>query len=323
MSKVKVKKIIAIVGPTASGKTKLGVNLAYYFNGEIISADSRQVYRGMDIGTGKDLKDFHLAVPDSNNLQEKYIDIPYHLIDVVLPEEKFSLANFCQMAQEAIKEIFQKNKIPIVVGGTGLYMQALVDEYNLTNSTPDYRKRAILENLSLLDVQNEIQKINSDFFQQLNKSEQSNKRRLIRYLEQLQNGKNPFGLKGGNNNYEYLVIGIAQSREVLSKRIYKRLISRLEGEGMIDEVKRLHEKDGVSWERLDDFGLEYRYISLYLQKKINYKEMVEKLNIAIRQFAKRQMSWLRRWEKQGRKIYWVNDESEAKKVVADFLKKIK
>jgi len=302
-------KIIVVLGTTASGKTKLGVDLARKFNGEIISADSRQVYRGMDVGTGKDL--------------DEYKNIPYHLIDVVNPNTKFSLAKYQKLAFGAIDDILKRGKTPIIVGGTGLYLQAVVDNYNLSGARPDKELREKLEEKSAGELFLELKKINSKFAERLNESEKKNKRRLIRYIEIMQNrGKegiaNPIGFSIPKN-YDFLLLGLTWPKEVLKERIYKRLMERLEKENMVGEVKKLH-KDGVSWKRLESFGLEYKYISLYLQGKLDYEEMAEKLNIAIRQFTKKQMTWFRRWEKQRKKIYWVKDEKEAEKLVRKFLK---
>lgn len=154
----------------------------------------------------------------------------------------------------------------------------------------------------------------------LNESDKKNKRRLIRYIEVAQAPKNPAKRDQRTPSYDFLIIGIKKDKEETRKRIYKRLIERLEKEDMIGEVKKLH-KSGASWKRLESFGLEYKFISLYLRGKLSYNEMVEKLNIAIGQFAKRQMSWFRRWERQGAKIYWIKNTREGKKLIKIFLKK--
>jgi len=303
-------KIIVILGPTASGKTGLAVKLAREFNGEIISADSRQVYKGMDIGTGKDL--------------DEYGDVPYHLIDVVKPNTKFNLAKYQKLAFISIEDILNRGKLPIIAGGTGLYSQAVVDGYNLSKAKPDKKLREKLEKLDVEKLFEKLEKINSKFANKLHESDKKNKRRLIRYVEVVDSRLrgNDAGEKCENPDYEFLLIGLTWTRKVLLERIYKRLIERLEKEGMIDEIKNLH-KQGVSWKRFESFGLEYKYISLYLRKKLTYNEMVEKTNIAIRQFAKKQMNWYRRWEKQGAKIYWVKKTAGNKNfcfLVKKFLK---
>lgn len=307
----KKNKILVILGPTSGGKTGLAVKLAYKYNGEIVSADSRQVYKGMDIGTGKDLDEYEFEV------RGKKVKIPYHLIDVVKPNTKYSLASFQKQAFKAIDDILSRGKLPIIAGGTGLYLQAVVDNYNLSSAKPDKKLREKLEKMSSDKLFIEIEKINKKFAEKLNDSEKKNKRRLIRYFEILKKGKaGENKLKG---KYEYLLIGLTWPRKELCDRIYKRLTNRIERESMIEEVKRLH-KEGVSWKRLESFGLEYKFVSRHLRGKLKYDEMVEKLNIAIRQFAKRQMTWYKRWEKQGKKIYWTRDRKKINKLISDFLK---
>jgi len=336
-------KIIVILGPTSSGKTGLGVKLAYKFNGEIVSADSRQVYRGMDVGTGKDLKDYRLKIPNSkfqitnksqiSNLKSqryKTVNIPYHLIDVVSPKTRFSLAKYQKLAYKAIDNILARGKLPIIVGGTGLYLQAVVDGYQLSKAKPDKKLRERLEKLDASELFKELQELNAGFANRLQDSDRKNKRRLIRYIEICKDTecpsllrRNSYGGRVGHSvsgvDYDFLLIGLTWPREELQQRIYERLIERLGKEDMVGEVERLH-KQGVSWKRLESFGLEYKYVSLYLQKKLAYDEIVGKLNIAIRQFAKRQMAWFRRWDRQGAKIYWAKSRGEAEKLVRKFIK---
>ena len=324
MLKVKKQKIIVILGPTASGKTKLAVKLARKFNGEIVSADSRQVYKGMDVGTGKDLKEFSIFnFQFSNkskikNLKSKIFKIPYHLIDVISPKTEFSLAKYQRLVYKAIDDILKRGKLPILVGGSGLYLQAVVDGYVLPASKPNRELRKRLEKMNIEKLFKMLNKLDYRKADGLNESDRKNKRRLVRYIEIAKSPKNSAKLdqQTPRQNYKFLLIGLKVEKNKLQKRIYKRLLERLEKENMIGEVKRLR-KEGLSWKRLESFGLEYKFISLYLQGKLDYKEMVEKLNIAIEQFAKRQMSWLRRWERQGRKIYWVKNE-EAAKLVNNF-----
>lgn len=304
-----MNKVIVILGPTASGKTKLGVDLANKFDGEIISADSRQVFRGMDIGTGKDL--------------QEYGQTPYHLIDVVDPNEEFDLMKYKQLANEAIVDICNRKKIPFVVGGTGFYIQSLVEDTELSSVKPNKEFREEMEKLTTTELFEKLLELKPEFAEKLNNSERNNKRRLIRYVEIAKENAVDLlveekTINKNASNSEYLILGITWPREVIQERIYKRLIVRLENENMIEEVKKLHD-DGVPWKRLESFGLEYKYIAKYLKEEMTYDEMVEKLNIAIRQFAKKQMSWFRRWEKQGVKINWVPGEREAVDLVKKFL----
>ena len=285
-------KIIAIIGPTASGKTKLAVELAKKFNGEIVSADSRQIYRGMDIGTGKDL--------------QEYNDIPYHLIDIASPKRPIALAKYQQLAYRAINSILKRKKTPIICGGSGLYLSAIIDGLVLPETKPDKQLRQKLNQKTADELFLILESLNSKEARSLNQSDRANPRRLIRRIEMTQSGVN-----NTENNmqfraaprYETRLIGITTDREILKKRIEKRLYSRFK-KGMIEEVEKLRQ-NGVSDKRLIDFGLEYKYITLYLQGKLNEERMKEELLRAIFQFAKRQMTWIRRWEKQGKQIEWV------------------
>lgn len=301
----KLPKIIAVIGPTASGKTRLGVALAREFNGEIISADSRQVYRGMDLGTGKDL--------------EEYGDIPYHLIDVADPNDQFDLKAYQDMAYKAINGVLERDKLPIVVGGSGLYLQAIIDGYVLSSVSSAIKSE---EDYSLEAIRAEL---GETFVSRLNPSEQKNKRRLLRYLEiKKQSDDAQEQLHGTSEpRYETLVIGLDVSIETIREHIKKRLESRFE-QGMIEEVERLHD-EGVSWERLKAFGLEYKFIARYLQQNIYddeaLEDMKEKLNFASGQFAKRQMTWFKRWAKQGRGIVWIKPSAikDAETAVKEFI----
>ncbi|MFH1233911.1 MAG: tRNA (adenosine(37)-N6)-dimethylallyltransferase MiaA [Patescibacteria group bacterium] len=314
----KNNKIIVILGPTASGKTKLAVQLALKFNGEIVSADSRQVYRGMDIGTGKDLRDYKLKVKS-----QKLKIIKYHLINVISPKQNFNLAKYQKLAFKAIDDILKRGKLPILVGGSGLYMQAVVDNFQLSYGKPDLILRKKLEKLTINQLFAKIKKLSLKMVTKINNSDKKNKCRLIRYAEILLSDKAqpplpPLSGWGNKEKYKALIIGLTCSRQELKKRIYKRIINRLEKEKMINEVKRLH-KQGLSWKKMEAFGLEYKFISLYLQNKLTYEEMVEKLNIASSQFANRQMSWFRRWERQGAEINWVKDGKKVEKLIKMFL----
>jgi len=302
-------KIVVILGPTASGKTGIGVKLAYELNGEIVSADSRQVYRGMDIGTGKDLCEYSFKV------EGREVDIPYHLIDIADPNEFYDLARFQKDAYEAIDDILSRGKLPIVVGGSGLYLQSVVDGYVMSDTSSDEELRESLEEKTKEELFSELEGINSKFANSLNNSDKNNKRRLIRYLEINKLGSQP---KKSEPRYDCLLLGLAWPREVIRERIYKRLIDRFEKEDMVGEVERLNDS-GVSWQRLFKFGLEYKFIAKYLNEEMTYDEMVEKLDIAIGKFAKRQMSWFRRWEEQGAVIDWIKGLDEAKNKVEKFL----
>ncbi len=300
--KIKNNTVLVILGPTASGKTSLAVSLALKYQGEIISADSRQVYKGMDIGTGKDLKEYKVGSKK----------IPYHLIDVVSPKTSFNLAKYQKKAISSISDILKRKKLPILVGGSGLYLQAVVDNYKLSESKPNIERRNKLELLSVSELYSYITKLKANFAKNLNNSDKNNKRRLIRYIEIIEDGETVS--KKDKDLYNFLIIGLKPEKELLKEKIIKRLKERLEKENMLEEVKRL-KREGVSWKRLKSFGLEYKYVSQYLLKEISYEEMEEKLASAICQFAKRQNSWFKRWQKQGRKIHWIKDIKEAEKLI--------
>jgi len=299
-------KVLVILGTTSAGKTSLAVKLAAVFGGEIISADSRQVYKGMDIGTGKDLAEYKV----------KGKKIKYHLIDVVSPKQKFDLAKYQKLADQAIQDILKRKKLPIIVGGSGLYLQAIVDNYKLSSVKPDLKKRAALEKLSAEELYKKLEKIKPEFTARLNNSDRNNKRRLIRYLEIIENPGVATKTQE-ESPYEFLVIGLNAPDDILKERIIKRLGDRLE-EGLVEELKRLN-RGGVSWEKLISFGLEYKFVSQYIQDKFEYNEMVQRLNTALYRFAKRQKTWFRRWQKQGRKIHWVEDLIDATQKINKWL----
>lgn len=278
-----MQKIIVILGPTASGKSDLAVKLAKKFNGEIISADSRQVYKGMDIGTGKITK-------------KEMKGVRHYLLDVVSPKKTFTVVQYQKLAKKALQIIFKKNKIPIICGGAGFYIDALIYDYSLPKVPPNLKLRKDLEKLeprSLLEI---LKKLDQQRFNIIDKK---NKRRIVRAIEIAKAiGKIP-PLGGLVSKYDVLKIGIKISKEKLKENIKKRLFKRLR-QGMIQEVENLHKK-GISWQRLDNLGLEYRYISRHLRGLLTKEEMLEKLNQESYQYAKRQMTWFKR----DKEIYWI------------------
>jgi tRNA dimethylallyltransferase len=284
------KNLVVILGPTASGKTELAAKLAGDLQGEIISADSRQVYRGMDIGTGKDLNQYIINAKK----------IHYHLIDIIDPQCEFNLFEFQKRFYKIFSEIRNKGNLPILVGGTGLYLQAVLSGYKMPQAPPEPELRKDLDQKST----EELKEIFFAFKPQLhNKTDLEDKQRLIRAIE-IERARNLITSKQDENpKIDAAIFGISWERSVLRKRITSRLEERLK-HGMIEEVQRLH-ASGLSWRRLDSFGLEYRYISLYLQNLISFDEMKSKLNIAIHQFAKRQETWFRRMERKGIEIKWI------------------
>jgi tRNA dimethylallyltransferase len=298
-----LQKLIVILGPTAVGKTKFAVELARNFAGEIISADSRQVYRGMDIGTGKDLNEYQI-----NNSS-----VPYHLIDIIDPTDEYNLFLFQKDFYSAYQKIILNNKQPFLVGGTGLYIHSILNEYklNLVNFTS--ARADELNKLSEDELLKVLKNSKSKFH---NTTDLINKERLIKAIliaevegERIKN----------KTKFETLVIGISETREIIKERITKRLKYRLQN-GMIEEVETLI-KQGVGYDKLNFFGLEYRLIGAYVKGDLSYNDMYQKLNSAIHKFAKRQMTWFRKMEKEGVKINWMefNEIDKAKLVIEKFL----
>jgi len=315
---MKNHKVVCIVGPTASGKTALAVRLAKKYDGEIISADSRQIYEGLDIGSGKDLRE--------------YGDVKYHLIDIVDPGKEFTLFDWLDRARKTINEIFARGKLPIVVGGTGLYVQALVEGFAFDsseklkvksekfNSKIKKYTREELDNKSL----NELQDIYEKLPATNSKLDLQNPRRVIRAIEIAQEGTIILKKKP---EYQILQIGITLPREILYEKIDKRVDGRFK-EGMLEEVDGLL-KSGVSSNWLHKLGLEYRLISEFLIKNNqadineeifktnNFMEMAQNLKWKIHAFARRQLTWFRRFPD----IKWIKEKQEADYLVDNFLKK--
>lgn len=288
------KKILIILGPTSSGKTDLAIHLAKKFNGEIISCDSRQVYKALDIGTGK--------LPSQNSKvsfkkYDKYWEVEgvkIWMYDVANPTKRYDVSKYSKDARKIVEQITKNKKLPIIVGGTGLYLKALI--YGLTNLKISTNKklRKELEKLTLNSLQNKIKKISINKWESLNESDQKNPRRLIRAIELAvlspeQTEKNFNGLV---KEYEILKIGLSAPRNILNKRIDLRVDQRL-NEGMIKEAELLN-KEGLSIKRMKELGLEYGVLADYLSGKITKDELVENLKIKIHQYAKRQMTWFKK-----------------------------
>lgn len=282
--------LICVLGPTASGKTRYAVALARELGGEIISGDSRQVYRGMDIGTGKDL--------------EEYGGVPYHLIDIADAGTRYNIYQYQRDFEQAYRSIVERGRVPILCGGSGLYLEAATCGYNLPDVPPDPALRAELEKLPTEELIARYETLRTPH----NTTDYDTRQRLIRALEiAIWEETHPVrktGFLPKNTRY----IGISVSREERNARIDRRLKERLDA-GLVEEVRGLLD-GGLTPEDLIYYGLEYKYVTLYLTGSLAYEEMVSRLQTAIHQFAKRQMTWFRGMERKGIKIEWITPSAQ-------------
>lgn len=284
---------IVVLGATASGKTHLACELAYLLNGEIISADSRQVYKHLNIGTGKDLEEYEIEGKK----------ILYHLIDIVEPQEQFYLHQFIEQLKIAFEDIGARKKLPIICGGTGLYLDALRKDFSFTQIPENENLRKELEQYSKEELLLCLRKYPVEFTEHV---DTNSKKRIIRGIEVAEfkatNDTNLL-LQKKELPYKPYYIGIKTDEAARKKLISERLQKRLNN-GLIEEVQGLLQK-GISHERLEKFGLEYKFVSRYLQHKISKEELFTQLQTAIFQFSKRQLTWFRKMEKEGVKINWL------------------
>ena len=290
-------KLIVIEGTNASGKSSLAVELAARFSGEIVSADSRQVYRRLDLGSGK-------ITPEEMN------GVPHHLLDVRNPGEFFSMADFQRLAYEAIDGILARSHVPFLVGGTGLYVDAVADGYELSDKSPDHDLRARLETYETPELYEMLKQKLPD-----TEIDPRNRHRVMRALERLE--ADDWHPASKTPRYQLLKLGVTWPREILKQRIDERLERRLQ-QGMVDEVRALLD-EGISEEFMVKLGLEYKYLTWYLTGKIGYEQMKEELGNAIKKFAKRQMTWFRR----DPRIHWLDMQNspaaEAAGLITAFL----
>lgn len=297
-------ELITILGPTAVGKTRLAALLARKFNGEIISADSRQVYKRMNIGTGKDLEDYIINGET----------VKYHLIDILEPTEEFNVYLFQELFYSSFNKIQSNGKLPFLVGGTGMYLSSILSSYNLPKVNFESGRREELNKKSKKELIAYLKKINANLH---NTTDLEIKERIIKAIltaEKTQDRKEIVKQK-----IKTFTIGIKEERDKIKKNITERLKFRL-ANGMIEEVKSLME-EGLSYEKLKFFGLEYKYVSMYLMNELNYNDMSQKLNSAIHKFAKRQMTWFRKMEKEGIEIHWLEgpDFNKAQELIRKFV----
>ena len=295
----KKQKVITIVGPTSIGKTSLSIEIAKALNTEIISADSRQVYKGLDLGTGKITK-------------KEMDDIAHYLLDVEDPNNVFSASNYLNLGKEALDNIFSKNKIPIIIGGTGFYIDVLLEKITLPNVEPNNKLRKELELLKLEELQENLRVIDPERYETI---DLNNPRRIIRAIEIAKDlGKNPE--PSNKSPYDILWVGLKLPISELKENIHDRIISRLKN-GMLEESIALH-KDGLTYERMEELGLEYLYMARHLSGQISHDEMIEQLETETVKYARRQMTWF----KKNKEINWFspNEKEEVEKLVKDFIK---
>lgn len=300
MSICKPYNCIIILGPTAVGKTAIGVAVAHHYKGEILSADSRQTYRHLDIGSGKDLDDYFVNGEP----------VPYHLIDIIDLPAEYTVYNYQQDFYKVFKDIQSRGKLPVVVGGTGMYLDSIVRDYQLVNLPENKALHEELENTPLEILAERLLKEQPDLHVMADLKE---KDRVIKALEIIEAKKAGYNTTSSERpEIKPLIIGTTLSRPEMWENISIRLKERLDN-GMLEEVQQIHDS-GISWERLEKLGLEYRYCSLFLQNKIESKEeLFNQLFIAIRQFAKRQETWFRMMEKKGVKINWLTPDKDKQK----------
>lgn len=323
-------KLLVIVGPTASGKSELAVKLAKRFNGEIISCDSRQIYKGMDLGTGKVTGKWKI-LPFSRHLERSapevegslkskkkiftYKSIPHHCIDFVSPKQQYSVAKFKELANKAIFDIQKRGKLPILCGGTAHWVDSVVYNQTIPEVKPNLKLRANLEKKSAEELFNQLKKLDPIRASNIDKH---NKRRLIRALEIVITTGEPVPVNSNQQtagSYKTLLMGIKTNQKSLYQKIDLRLKQRLK-QGMVTEVKKL-KSSRLSWKRLESFGLEYKFVSLFLQNKLTKQEMFIQLSYAIKHYSKRQLTW---W-KRNKNIVWIKPEINiANKLIINFLK---
>lgn len=300
------KNLIVLCGPTASGKTSLAVEIAAQCNGEIISADSRQVYKYMDLGTGKDLCDYN----------HKNGNIPYHLIDIAEPSDMYTLFHFKQDFFKSFSEIRSRKKYPVMAGGTGLYIEAVLKNYDIPPVPEDPVLRSELMQKEKNWLEQELQKLDPDQFR---KTDLSSKKRIVRALEIVRTRDKYPSVVGIANTplLNPIILCIRWNRQILRERIDRRLEARLK-QGMVDEVRKLLQS-GIPRARFALFGMEYKHVAQYLDGEIRYEKMVEELKTSIHQLAKRQDTWFRGMERRGTKIFWVDnaDINTAIKILKD------
>lgn len=305
--------MVVILGPTSSGKSDIAIFLAKKFNGEVISADSRQVYKDMNLGTGKVAGEWRLLNKNSKEKAFYSEDIPHHLLDFRSPRGDYNISHFKKDCEKKIKEITARGKLPIICGGTGFWIDAVVSGVILPEVKPNLALRKKLEKKSTEYLVSQIKKLDCDRARNI---DLKNRVRIIRAIEIVEKlGKVPKLKNKKSSVFEFLKIGIDWPQEILDEKIKKRLDGRWQ-DGMISEIQNLKEKYNLSWKKIQSFGLGYFWIPLFIQNKISEKELKEKVYIAERGYAKRQKTWFYR----DKKIVWENEKNKINILLKNFLK---
>jgi tRNA dimethylallyltransferase len=297
-------KVVAIIGPTSAGKSDLSVEIAKIFNGEIISADSRQVYKGLNIGTGKITK-------------KEMRGVPHHLLDITSPSGKiFNATKFKKLAERKILEIDARGRLPILVGGTGFWIDAVMFNKDFPEVAPDLKLRKRLEDLSAEKLLAMLQKLDPERAKSI---DWKNKRRVIRAIEIARGAKNSRKEEIGNRERQFEITPLFIGLDLPTEKLYENIDKRLAGwikKGILKEIQNLHKKD-VSWKRLEEFGLEYKYLSLHLRGKLKKEEALLRSSYDLKHYAKRQRTWFKR----NKEINWFDPKDKTKiiKLIKKFI----
>jgi len=312
------QKSIIIIGPTASGKSDFAITIARHFSGEIISADSRQIHKYLDIGTGKEPGKITTSLTRGKYTTRAYVsdNIPHYMIDIVHPNTIYNAAKFVKKAKNIRNDIWNRNKLPIIAGGTMFWAQVLLEDTTFPKVLPNPVLRNKLRNESPQKLYTKLKKLDLQYAKKIDKN---NPVRLVRAIEiAIELGSVPHITKNKIDTNQHLIIAISHPRKILFDRIEKRMDTWFD-DGIFEEIKNAHYTLNVPWTRLESFGLEYKWCTRYVRGQIDFETMRENTIRDLKKYAKRQESWIRRWEKQGAKIHHITKEIEVLEICREFL----